>query len=84
MRLAFGVVVPVDELGPDQPADAGRHVNEDARILAASFEQQNLVGRIFRQAVRQHAACAAGADDDVVEITHVTVRFPVAAISRKT
>lgn len=53
-------------LGLDQFADAGGHAHQDRVVLAAGFQQQDLRSRVFAQAVGQHAAGRAGADDDVV------------------
>ena len=70
VRLAFGLEPPiVGGFLADQAAHARRHADQDAVVLAACFEQQNLEFRICRQAVGQDATGAAGAHDDVVEFS---------------
>jgi hypothetical protein len=75
--LAFRLIAPVRHIGADQLSDACRHVDHEVRILLACFKKQNLVRRIFRKAVRKHAACAACADDDVIEFAHTLSPVPV-------
>ena len=67
LRLGGGGVVPVDALLADQLGQPGGHVDERVPIARAGFQQQHLDGRVFRQAVGEHAAGRTGADDDVVE-----------------
>lgn len=48
--------------------EAGRNLKVGVLRLLASFRQQHAVVRIGGEAVGQHAAGAASADDDVVPI----------------
>lgn len=83
LRLAFGLVVPV-EFGAlrQQRADAGRHVDHQRLVARPGLQKQNLVLRIGRQPVRQNAARRARADDDVVESLGYRFRHGVACVSR--
>ncbi|MHC2409557.1 hypothetical protein ACVJGC_002148 [Bradyrhizobium diazoefficiens] len=67
LGLRLGLVHPVDRLLLEQLAVAERHVDPDVGILRAGLEQQHAVLAVRRQAVGEHAAGGAGADDDVVE-----------------
>ena len=51
--------------------DHERQRNMDQRIAIASarFQEQDPILRIFGEAVRQHAASGARADDDVVVVS---------------
>ena len=65
-RLRRGVVAPV-VLGAVHRDREGRgHLDEDAAVAAAEFEDQHPGPRVLGQAGGQHAAGRAGADDDVV------------------
>ena len=66
-RLGFGLEHPVGARIADREQIADRNVEPDPVVAAAGFQQQHAVVRIGRQAVGQHAAGRARADDDVVE-----------------
>ena len=66
-RLRLGLVHPVDGLFLEQPAIAERHVDPEVGILWARLEQQHRILAVRAQAVGEHAAGRACADDDVVE-----------------
>ena len=65
--LGLGVVVPV-VLVVGQRVGKGRwHVDEDAFVAGAGFEQQHRHLGVLGQAVGQHTAGRTGAHDDVVK-----------------
>src|SRR3954471_16077816 len=70
LRLGLGFVEPVDLRVGEILAVAERHVDPDIAILAARLEQQHAMLAALGEAVRQHAARAAGAHDDEVERVH--------------
>ena len=77
-------VEPFLRLGLEHPVRAGiadgeqiadRDVEPDPVVLAAGLQQQHAHGRIGGQAICQHAAGRAGADDDVVVFALDRLRF---------
>src|SRR5262245_50815474 len=67
LGLRLRTVQPVDLGVGEQLSVAERDVNPDVAILAAGFEEKHAMATRRGQAMREHAAGAAGADDDVVE-----------------
>ena len=65
VRLGLGREVPV-ELGVELFGERRRDLDLQRAVLAAGLEQQHAHGRVLGQAVGQHAAGGAGADDYVV------------------
>jgi hypothetical protein len=65
--VRFGLVAPVGARIGDRIQVADRNVDPEPVILAARLEQKDGDFRIGGQPVGEQAACAAGADDDVVE-----------------
>ena len=66
-RFGLGLVHPVDGFFLEQLAVAERHMDPDVRVLGAGFQQQHRILAIGGEAVRQHAAGGAGADDHIIE-----------------
>ena len=46
------------------------NVDPEIVVLTSSFQQQYLNIWVRRESIGQHAACSAGADDDVIILTH--------------
>ena len=67
-RLRLRPVAPVVAAHVHGIGKGSRHLNERSEIRAAVFEQQHAHRGILAQPVGQHAAGAAGADDDVVRL----------------
>src|SRR5215510_8291804 len=67
LGLRLRTVQPVDLGVGEQLSVAERDVNPDVAILAAGFEEKHAMAARRGQAMREHAAGAAGTDDDVVE-----------------
>jgi len=65
--LALGVVAPVVLRHVHRDRQRARHLDPHRAIGAAVLEQQHLVAAVLGQAVREHAAGGAGADDEVVD-----------------
>ncbi|MCY1309267.1 hypothetical protein D9M70_593460 [compost metagenome] len=68
VRLGLGDVGPVVGGALQRIRQRGRHLRApvQAPVGAARFQQQHRDTGVFSQPRRQHAACRAGADDDVV------------------
>jgi hypothetical protein len=81
VRLGFCRVTPVEHFALLQLAEAERDLDVGMPVLAAGLEQQHRRACIFGQAVRQHTAGRAGADDDVIIAGRVA--HDVAASSRR-
>ncbi|MNO75304.1 hypothetical protein D3C76_663410 [compost metagenome] len=70
--LGVGFVGPVEAVpGPGGHAPAGGHVDQQAAVAFAGFQQQHAGRAVLGQARRQRTTRAAGADDDVVMAFHV-------------
>ena len=67
LGLRLGRVEPVDPAVVEQLAVAERNVNPEMAVVPARLEQQHAMAARGGQAIGQHAAGGAGADDDVVE-----------------
>ena len=65
--LGLRAIAPVGAWIADAVEIADGDVHPDPVVAATGFEQQYRHVRIARQAVREHAAGGAAADDDVVE-----------------
>ena len=66
-RLRLGDIVPVVVALAEQDAGEHRHLVERHPVPPAGLQHQHADGRVFGQSGAQHAACAARADDDIVE-----------------
>ncbi len=66
--LGLGLEHPVRARIADSEQIADRDVEPNPVIVAAGFQQQDALAGIGRQAVRQHAAGRARADDDIVVV----------------
>ena len=66
VRIGLGLIAPVVHLVFVQLAEPDRDVDQRIEVAAAGFEQQHARVRVLRQAVGEHAAGGAAADDDVV------------------
>ena len=68
VRLGFGLVFPVVETTSDGKRQRRGHVHEHVpqRIVAASLQNQNLVGRVGRKPVGERTSCRSAADDHEV------------------
>src|SRR5262252_4566125 len=60
-------IEPIDLAIGEQFAVAERDVNPDMAVMAARLQQQNAIATRGGQTIGEHAAGAAGADDDIVE-----------------
>jgi hypothetical protein len=67
MRLRLGGVAPVESPVGEQPAEAHRNVQPGMPAVGPSLQQQDAVLPGGGEPVRQHAARAAGTDDNEVE-----------------
>ena len=67
LGLRLRLVEPVDPAVGEQLAVAERDVDPEMAVVPAGLEQQHAMAARGGQAVGQHAAGGAGADDDVVE-----------------
>ena len=67
LGLRLRLVEPVDLGIVEQLAVAERNVDPNVAVAAAGFQQQHAVAAGRREAIGQHAAGRARADDDVVE-----------------
>ena len=65
-RLGGGVVAPVVPGAVHRDGERRGHLDEDAAVAAAEFEEQDAGSRILGQARGEDAAGGSGADDDVV------------------
>ena len=65
--LGLGLETPVVARHVHRDGERGRHLDEDAAVAAPRLEQQHAGAHVLAQAVSQHAAGRAGADDDVIE-----------------
>ena len=84
-RLRLGLVHPVDGFFLEQFAVAERHVDPDIAVLRAGLQQQHGMLAVRAQAIGEHAAGRAGADDDVVEFGSIIIIvhwFPPHALRR--
>ena len=72
VRLGLGREVPV-ELGVELVGERGRDLDVGRAVPAAGLEQQHADRRVLGQAVGEHAAGRAGADDHVVKPLHEVV-----------
>ena len=68
VRVGIGQEAPVVLVAPHRLAVADRQMNPERVVGRAGLEQQHARARVFAQAGREHAACGACANDDVVEI----------------
>ncbi len=66
-RIRLGEVAPVELRVVHRLEVADRHVQPQVAVGAAGLEQQHARASVGGQAVREHAARRARADDDVVE-----------------
>ncbi len=69
VELGLGLrrIEPVDAGIVEQLAVAERHVDPEMQVVPAGLEQQHAVAAVGREAIGQHAAGTAGADDNVIE-----------------
>src|SRR6202034_3717442 len=70
MRLGLGPVAPVVALHVHRDRERTRHLDPQRAVRAAVLEQQHAVAAVLAQAIGEHAAGRAGADDHVVERFH--------------
>ena len=68
--LGLRLVLPVDLRVGERESVADRRLDPKARVRAAGLEDEHAIAPARRQAIGEHAARGAGADDDVVEIIH--------------
>ena len=71
----FGLEHPVGARIADREQVADRDMEPDPVVLAAGLEQQHAAFRIRRKTVRQHAACRARADNNVVVVAFERCRL---------
>ena len=72
-RFRFGLVHPVDGFFLEQFSVAERHVNPEIGVFGSCLQQQHGMLAVGAQAIGEHAAGRAGADDDVVEFGSVII-----------
>jgi acyl-CoA thioesterase II len=69
--LRFGMETPVVGVGVlDEFSHARGHAHHQGTVALAGLDQADGRVRISAEPVRQHTTCAAGPDDDVVELSH--------------
>jgi len=71
LRERLGLEHPSDLRVEDVSVEPGGDVDPRVAVLAAGLEQQHAARAVSRQAVRQHTAGRAGADNDKVEFSDV-------------
>ena len=76
VRVGLGLVAPVGARVGDGVQVAHRDADPEIVVAPARLEQQHARARVLRQAVGEEAACAAGADDHVVELSEMLHRSP--------
>ena len=72
-RLRLGLVHPVDGFFLEQLAVAERHMDPEIGVLRSGLQQQHRMLAVRAQAIGEHAAGRAGADDDVIEFGSVII-----------
>jgi len=68
MRLGLGPVIPVEARHDHRTQEAQRHPYIGVIVAAARFQQQDIAVPVLRKARGHHAARAAAAHDDIIEL----------------
>ena len=71
-RARLLLIRPVDALHVERLDEAGRQMDVGMPVLAPCFEHTHAGACIFAQAIGEHAACGARADDHIIERFHHT------------
>src|SRR5437660_4282776 len=83
LRLRLGLVQPVDLRIGEVPPVTERDMQPDAAVLSPGLEQQHLVAAVGGEAIGEHAAGRARADNDEIEIRHAAFATGLALASAR-
>ena len=70
VRTGRGLVAPVEALVVDRLVEAGRHLDPDVVVVAASLDHRDAVLARLGEAIGQYAARGTRAHDHIIEFFH--------------